>query len=327
MHLLTNKRGAFPRDSRAADKLTPDRLAATLMKRYGCLSGECTGSDLAKEAHSQRMEFAEKYQGWTALDYFRAACRLDGINQPDEPGELIRAATSGGTSPSVFVTSHNAALQVGFDSGPDSTRGWTGESDKKDFLQAEVNRLDAIAQLQRLPRGGAAEHITTDAVSENYNLSRYAAQVLFAEQDIINDHIDIYGQRFKDIGRAAARLRPDLVYSILLANANMRDAVALFAAGHSNDSALAFSAANLQAALAAMRLHRENDVPLNIRGRYLIVSPALQYDARKVLRETLLTGHGDDDVLCRLRVDDRLSASGGVTDPVSGTKHSGSDTT
>jgi hypothetical protein len=88
------------------------------------------------------------------------------------------------------------------------------------------------------------------------------------------------------MGLTAKKLRPDLVYSILLANAAMgADNVALFDAAHGNVGSGPMSADNLQSLLTLMgkqRLGRANDAaakkrPLNIRGRYVLVPQDLWF--------------------------------------------------
>jgi len=151
-----------------------------------------------------------------------------------------------------------------------------------------------------------------------------------------------------EMGNAARRLRPDLVYALLLANAALADTGALFnatavttAGGHANLTTAALAATGLKAAILAMGKYREADgTVLNIKPRYLIVPSALQWTAKELLTSTAQAYtaaaaaatpslYYPINVLVAenltLVVDDRIGAAG-VTDPTTGTARTGLDT-
>jgi hypothetical protein len=139
-----------------------------------------------------------------------------------------------------------------------------------------------------------------------------------------------------EMGAAAARLRPDLVYSILLANDELiADNGVLFNAtavttsgGHANLTTADLAADAIQAAILAMGAYRSDDAVLNIRPRFLIVPSALQWIGKELLTSTALAKVGDTDntfypinVIAdeglTLVIDDRIGVAG-VTDPTDG---------
>jgi hypothetical protein len=187
-----------------------------------------------------------------------------------------------------------------------------------------------------LPRQKEADHAEFADNVETYKIARYARQFQIDEQDIIDDRFNgINPHVAREFGQAAARLRPDLVYALLLANANMRDGVALFHASHSNlNTSNALAIAGLTAARKAMMLQRENGVNLGLLLKFLIVPPALEVTALELSSSPLLIT-GSDVVRPAMNA---LASSGftivpeprlenGVTDPATGTVHSGSATT
>jgi len=156
------------------------------------------------------------------------------------------------------------------------------------------------------------------------------------EQDIIDDMLGALRETPAEMGDAAARLRPDLVYSILLANATLSDTVALFsAATHANlQTSSALTSATLRDAIESIMTQQDNSVNLNLRPSHLIVPVGLLHDAANLVNSaTLLTGSdvqiGSANPIqmhnLTLVSDSRLD--NGVTDPKSGTVNAGSATT
>jgi hypothetical protein len=157
-----------------------------------------------------------------------------------------------------------------------------------------------------------------------------------------------------EMGQAARRLRPDLVYSVLLENPNLvADSGALFNAtavtttgGHANLGTGALSTTNLATAITAMVQQRIGNVVLNVRPRYLIVPGALQFNAATILTGIALAKthatKADPDFVpinpvsnqmlqmlqgqpIELVVDDRIGTAG-VYDPRTKATRAGSDT-
>ena len=139
-----------------------------------------------------------------------------------------------------------------------------------------------------------------------------------------------------EMGKLAARLRPDLVYAILLANPNMADSVALFASSATRGnlgSSSALAAATLKTGIATMRLLQENGVNIGLKATHLLVPATLDYTARELINSTAITsgntsGQGNFNSLqnvVQVISDERLE--NGVVDPASGTTYSGSAST
>src|SRR5262249_30484509 len=124
-----------------------------------------------------------------------------------------------------------------------------------------------------LPPGGEADHSTRQDSGESYKIARYANQIVIDEQNFIDDNLGAFQDTPVEMGQAAARLRPDLVYAILLANPNLAPTGrALFNATDGNTATGAtFAMAALRAAIQAMMAVRENTVNLNLIPSHLIV--------------------------------------------------------
>ena len=154
--------------------------------------------------------------------------------------------------------------------------------------------------------------------------------------DIVNDRLNALMEMPEEMAKAAARLRPDLFYSILLGNPTLlQDSKALFHVDHNNDGTAAFDQAALKAAITRMALQQMNGVNLNVDPRFLIVASELAWDAAEFIKSAtqIIAGSADRtrgtknvlaDLNLQVRSDGRIS--NGVTDPVTGTAHAGTAT-
>ena len=298
----------------------------------------------------------ERFRRLSAVDLARACVRLDsGRNEWSlDPMDAIRTAVSGAAFSFVFGTSVYARIVDGWNEIADSTGWCASEPDIPNFLQQEDITLQARSQLDRLPSGGTANDATMSDKRETYKLGRYAKKFTVDEQDFISDRLGAILRMPFEMGQAARRLRPDLVYSVLLENPNLvADSGALFNAtavtttgGHANLGTGALSTTNLATAITAMVQQRIGNVVLNVRPRYLIVPGALQFNAATILTGIALAKthatKADPDFVpinpvsnqmlqmlqgqpIELVVDDRIGTAG-VYDPRTKATRAGSDT-
>lgn len=314
-----------------------DLLSAGLMLRVGLPVYNPKASEGERKVQERLADLGRKFRDMTLLDVCRAALTLDGKTVPHGRTDIIRAAVSTASLGTIFTTSINAQLMQSYTEAPDTTSGWVREVDVSNFQSQERHSLGKTGALARLPRGGTAKHATIGDETETYAIARYANQFVIDDQDIVDDNLGALMDMPREMGFAAARLRPDLVYSILLANAALSDSVALFSvATHANLTTAAFAKAALEAAITAMGKKTMDGVRLNIRPRFVIVPGDIEFEARTLLTsgQIIITGSTDTltgnrnviaDLGFELRVDGRLDASG-VTDPSTGTAYAGSAT-
>lgn len=319
--------------------IAPERIARVSTRGGHVRFGRLGNTDESRREIDRLFEQGERFQYLSALEICREALRVAGRAEAGagySPEEVVRAAVSTGEVSGLFTTNAAARLLEAYEAGGDSTRGWTRETDVADFKTNERHRLEAGAALQKLPRGGTAEHGERSSALESYKIARFARQWVMDEQDIIDNNLSPLLDMPEEFGAAALQLRPDLVFSILLANANMRDGVALFhAATHGNlQTGSALAAATLGAGKTLMNTQTENGRPLGIFAKVLLVPEALDWTARQLVSSaeirdggasaqygTMNPAAGQFAVVADSRLDN------GVTDPVSGTVHAGSATT
>jgi hypothetical protein len=226
----------------------------------------------------------------------------------------------------------------GFTEIGDSTEGWVDTEDNPDYKLQEMIQVDLNGEgLAHLPRGGTAEHITMGDSNDYTKVVRYARQATFDEIDLQNDSFGVITSEIpRTLGQIARRLRPDLVYAILLSNPTMADGTALFHADHGNLLAAsgAFAEATLEAAWTAMTIRRINGVNVNVTPTHIIHPATIDLLVDKTINPTagpiVLASTTDVSTISTFamsrrglqhRGDARLD--NGVIDPKTGTSYAG----
>ncbi len=324
--------------SHSHDQLATERaIAAGFVQRAGLSLVDPRASESEQQEQARQMEQGHRFRNMSLLDACREACRISGVrvNQYDRT-EVIRGAVSTATLTHIFTSTVGARLLTSFRETPDTTEGLVRVTTLNDFKTNERKLLGKTGNLTRHERGGEAEHATFGDSGEEYKAYRYSKQFSLDEQDIIDDSFDALLTLPAEMGAAARRLRPDLVYSILLANANMADGVALFHATRNNlatGSGSALEVAGLEAALIAMSQQTHDGQAIDVIPRFLVIPPTLQFKAKVLLKSQERVIAADSggtynpftEETLRVVAERRLSASG-ATDPVTGTRYSGSNT-
>lgn len=334
---------------------TRDSLIAAMMLREGVSdptqswpvaqydNGQLRTANRSSDVEIERIvDRGHELRGLSLVEIARRALEIDGVRCEPTASSIGRAiAERNGmgiaTLTGVFSTSYTAMLLASYDTQEDSTQGWTRMQSVRNYQTQERTRLGAMSAMKLRRAGEEAKPATFADAKETYKVSEFAQQFIFDEQDLLNDAFGaLQGYAPRDMAIAAAELKPDLVYSILLANANMRDGVALFhAATHGNlitTSALAI--ATLATGRSEIQTQQDGGRNLNLRARYLIGPAALESTIDALLEATTIVSgnttaapnfNANARAGLQKRVDSRLD--NGLTDPVSGTAYSGSSTT
>lgn len=312
-------------------------------KCYGTLAG----TELLKGAawlragindsnRNQIMESAAKYSKLSAIDIARESLRASGIDVPFDRDDMLRLAFSSGSLTNSMTTSANAILLAAFMEEMDSTQEWVAETDVSNYLTNERVRVLNGDSMSLHPRNTAADHSTISDVAETYKINRFSKQFMVDEIDFINDSLGALGEMPRRYGPMARRLKPDLVYALVMSNPTLAATSRAFF--NSTDANLltttAFSKANLSVALARMRVITEGGVSLNIRPTHLIVPATLHDTAYQVTTSPTETsgatgGQGTTNPIygygLKPVTDSRLE--NGVDHPVTGTNYAGSTST
>ncbi len=123
-----------------------------------------------------------------------------------------------------------------------------------------------MESLDHLPAGGEANHAKRAAKNESVQVARYAKQFCLDEQDMLGDRLDLLQKTPVEMGRAAARTIPDLVYYMMLANPTLtQTGRAMWNATDGTTSATgALARSTLSALIAILMKAVEGDATLNL---------------------------------------------------------------
>jgi hypothetical protein len=244
-----------------------------------------------RAARAQLADAASRFNDVSLLDICRHAIQLDGKQVPHGRDDTIRSAVSGSSLSYIFSDSVNAVLLQAFEEAGDSTIGLVREAEVADFKNNDRIRGGEAGGLKRLARGGSADHNSISDSKETYKIGRYASQFVIDEQDIIDDNFGLLVDMPTQMGNAARRLRPDLVWALLLRNVAMADTNAIFHTAHANiltGGSSPLDAASLKALLQKIAVQKgvRAEVILNLAAKYLIVPPTLKHTAAALLKST-----------------------------------------
>jgi len=250
-----------------------------------------------KIAGVQRAEKAYKYRDVSLVDLCRYALALDGRDIPLGREEMLRSAFSTMSLPIILGNVANKSLLKGYNDIPATWRTWCSRGEAADFKTMTRARLTATGKLEKVGNDGEIKH-TGGATEEyeQYNIATYAELFGITRQNIINDDLSAFTRIPQAKGRDAALLITELVYSSLLANADMQDGIDLFHASHSNlNTTSALAVGTLAAAVVKFELQKDKGKKrIATRPRYLLVPPELRFTAASLLESDVImhTGWG-----------------------------------
>lgn len=240
----------------------------------------------AGETSARRQGFRNISMAGAIFEGLRARGRTASMHDPSD--NFYRAVSTGDVD-SIFTPVVNASLQQAYRQYPDTTVGWTRTTTLPDFKTNERPRMQQGQEPTKLPAGGEADHMAISATLESYKAFRYARQWAVDDQDVINDSLNGLREAPVRMGEGAARIRPLLVYFIL---ANGEDgglaAGDLFRTDHADGESNLLAAnsmgeAGIEAAITAMANQTEEDVPLDLQLRFLIMPNELMWVANRAL--------------------------------------------
>lgn len=252
---------------------------------------------------------------WTTIARELLEARGERVRHDADEALLIRDAYSLPEGAELIASTIGAQIAAGAASEADTTLGWTRRVDLPSYVQTALGKLDVAPRLESIGRGQAAPVISAGVTIEQWRLAKFGAQFQLGEEDFLSGRaVDTFLLALEEIGRAASRVLPDLVYSVLLENPALADGTALFHATRSNLGAAALADTALDAAMAAIGNQTLTDVdglPIHrgMAAKYLIVPPDLQGLGHRL--------NADMDGVLEVRGESRLSATG-VVDPRDG---------
>lgn len=290
-------------------------------------------------ARQRIMENAQQFRDLEMIEHIGMGLQAMGhSHSPQAHGRSGRLATlqagfSTGATAAIFTQSIGAIALATYMEVGDFSRGWTSESDVPNLLETDRPRMQSGQDLTLHETGGEATHAARSANNEKVKADRFSRTAEIDENDFINDRFQLLRETPAEFGRAAARLRPNMVAAVMLANASLSDSVALFHATHANlltSSALAQT--TLRNARSALSKQKDGDTSINLPATHLIVPSDLGDLAVQLTMSAVITndsGAGGTNPL-RMRnimpVEEARLANG-VVNPLTGLSIAGSIST
>jgi len=247
----------------------------------------------------QRAETARKFRDISLLDVCRHALFLDGENIPTSRVELVRRAFSMATLPVLLSSVVNKSLLKGYQLAPESWRKWCGIGSAPDYKDIKRVRLTDMGEIPELPDGGEVKYGSLEEDAETYRIYDYAQNIGISNQTIANDDLNAITKVPVNRGVKAKQRIGDLVYTHLLANGAMADAIALFHASHSNlITSNGLAKATLEKALYTFQKQTDKDgKTINIIPKVLLVPPELKYAAKELVKSITIVVAGSTDTV------------------------------
>lgn len=231
--------------------------------------------------------------------------------------------------PNVLANVANKTLRMGYEAAPQTFRPLVRVVTVPDFKPVSRVQLGEAPKLEKVNEKGEFKRGAMGDAAERYAIATYGKIVSITRQVIINDDLDAFTRIPRAFGVAAANLESDLVWGVILANANMGDGNALFSAAHNNiGTGAAISTAAVGAGRQAMRVQTGLDgkTLLNISPTYIVVPTALETLTEQFLGQIYPTKTADavTETMRKLKPISDPRLDNGVT--VGGVNYAGSAT-
>jgi len=170
-----------------------------------------------------------------------------------------------------------------------------------DFRTRNVIQRGTFTTLSVVPEGGDYHEVEFTDDRATYTPKKYGAIFGLSYEAMSNDDLSALGTIPQDFGGAAARtIEKYILYTIIDQNITAYDSNSLFDdTNHSNDlgSGYALNHDNLEAGIEKMMAQTDIDGNyLNVRPKYLLVSPGQYYDAMRLVRSAGRPGTGNNDI-------------------------------
>jgi len=216
------------------------------------------------------------------------SARGEKIDAFDREGLLTRAVGAHSTSdfPLLLADAANKALSAQYQAATPTYRSIAAQKPFSDFKSAKFLRLGDFPTFKNLSEGGEPEFGTISENQETVTADEFATGIAIGRKALINDDLSALSDFSSLIAVRAGQFENGKVFG-LLANDGpvLSDGKTLFHAAHGNKAASGTTiAAGVDGAVQALRAMTGLDgVKLNIQPKFLVVGPAQEANARRIL--------------------------------------------
>ncbi len=200
--------------------------------------------------------------------------------------KLVQMAMTTSDFPDLLSGTANKSLTTRFEAMAEDHRQFCESANLPDFKPASAVNVSLLPGLLLKPEAAEIQYGALSDGAETYKLATYARGLSLSREAIVNDDLQAFSSLIAAAANASARLERDLVFNVLIANADMSDGVALFHATHGNLIAAAadIDVAGLNAARVLMRQQKDsNGGYVMTQPRFVICPVLLEGDAEALL--------------------------------------------
>lgn len=215
-------------------------------------------------------------RGMTPQELARAALGCD--------RQAVRAAGMHSTSdfPLLLGSTVNRTLRDAYTNAPQTWRPLGRQTTVPDFRAVTRAALGDIAALEQVKEHGEYKYGKLSEDGAPIKVAKFGKIIAITWETIVNDDLGALTRIPAALGNAAAATESNVVWALLLGNANFTDGVPFYDAAHGNvaSGGGAINTTTLAAARAAMRKQKSAALEfLNLAPEYLVVGPDKELEA------------------------------------------------
>ena len=260
----------------------------------GNIVGDSVRNVIENRAGLAERQADNRYNGCSLKELARASLQDRGVSvSAYNPLQMVGMAFTHSSSDfgGILANVATKAMLKGWDEALETFQLWTKVGNLPDFKTAYRAGLDGFSSLREVRPGAEYKYVTTSDRSYPIALATYGELFSIDRQTIINDDLSAFTEVPAKMGAAARRTVGDLVYAVLLKNANLPDGKPLFTADHLNLIDGSLSTGTLSDAKAQMRLQKNAaGSTLNITPAFLLTPAILESIALQLIRSTSVPG-------------------------------------
>lgn len=261
---------------------------ADTLKAAVCLNAKVSEKTVLAAYGEKAANAASKYRRASIRALMAASMQIDGQTVPAltaAPEAWARAAFSSATFTDLLNDSANKVLLSAYNAVPSVARVIAKSLSTADFKINKGVRLTGDLMMKKVDAGGEITHGTLGDDTYSYSVDTFGRMIGLTRQDIINDNLGAFLDLPRAFGRGAALAVEQAFWTLVIANTG-----SFFTANNGNyitGATTNLSIAGLTAAEQALEEQTDADGhPVLVRGKYLVVPPALTGVAQQLYTST-----------------------------------------
>jgi len=215
-------------------------------------------------------------------------------NRSFNPSEIAERSLVSGDFPLLLQSVGARVLSAEFEAQSRTYASWINQVEVPDFrVNTDLTASVGGGRLSKIGENGDLKELKGSEKAEQWKIEPFGNKFVLTREMIINDDLGNFTNLISVFGTMAQTTANGLVYDLLqgkgaYANYKMADGSGVFVASRNNSATDDLSPDAISAGRLAMskQVGLDGKTPLNITPKYLIVSPALEVQAREILGAT-----------------------------------------